>query len=242
MTASELNVFLYGSCVSRDTAEFMEGSWVRSGYIARQSLISAMNSKVPMPRPSGLTSKFQNSMVEGDFASSLPSTLRHASESIDRLVIDLVDERLGVYPYPENRYLTFSNELHQSGLMNNMKGRQAFVPFGDDLHFELWSSAAQSFTDLLVEASLLAKSRVIVAPFVDHTLEGESVTQTRDLSAKVWNERYIRYYDLLEELGFNLVSIPEESVLSTETHKWGSAQYHYVDSAYKVLASKIELD
>lgn len=242
MNESELNVFLYGSCVSRDTAEFKGEPWTRSGYVARQSLISAMNSELPMPKPSGLSSKFQNSMLEGDFSSSLSRSLRQVAESVDRVVIDLVDERLGVYPYPDNGFLTFSNELQQSGLMNHMKGRQAFVPFGDDLHFGLWSSAAKKFVDLLVDVSLLTKSRVIVAPFVDHTLEGGTVAQTRNLSAKVWNQRYARYYDLLEKLGFQLVPIPEESTMSTVAHKWGAAQYHYVDSAFKALASKIELD
>lgn len=237
-----MNVFLYGSCVSRDTAEFRGSSWERSGYIARQSLISSMTPGMHIPRGSGLSSKFQNAMVEGDLSSSLPRLLRSIDKPLDRLVIDLVDERLGVYPYPDGSYLTFSNELHQSGLMNQMKGRKAFLPFGSDLHFELWTEALDKFTDLLNEQSLFGKTRVIKAPFVDVTNEGSAVPQTRNLSADAWNDLYARYYELLSAKGFKVVEIPRDSLLSTDSHKWGSAQYHYVDSAYETLASMIELD
>lgn len=237
-----MNVFLYGSCVSRDTAEFRGSSWERAGYVARQSLISAMTPGMTMPRGSGLSSKFQNAMVEGDFSSSLPKLLRSSDKPLDRLVIDLVDERLGVYPYPENKFLTFSNELNQSGLMNQMKGRKAFLPFGSDIHFKLWSEAVDKFTELLREQFLLDKTRVIKAPFVDITNEGGTVPQTRNLNANAWNDLYARYYDLISSKGFRIVEIPRESLLSTDSHKWGSAQYHYVDSAYETLASMIELD
>ena len=237
-----MNVFLYGSCVSRDTAEFRGSSWERSGYVARQSLISAMTSGMVMPRGSGLSSKFQNAMVEGDFSSSLPKVLGSLGQPLDRLVIDLVDERLGVYPYPENKYLTFSNELHQSGLMNHMKGRKPFLSFGSDLHFELWTESLDKFTELLMEQSLFGKTRVVKAPFVDVTNEGSPVPQTRNLSADVWNDLYARYYELMSAKGFRIVEIPRESLLSTDSHKWGSAQYHYVDSAYETLASMIEID
>ncbi len=237
-----MNVFLYGSCVSRDTAEFRGSSWERAGYVARQSLISAMNSGMVMPRGTGLSSKFQNAMVDGDFSSSLPTLLRSVDKPLDRLVIDLVDERLGVYPYPENKYLTFSNELHQSGLMNQMKGRKAFLSFGSDQHFELWTEALDKFTELLRVLSLVDKTRVVKAPFVDFTNEGSGVPQTRNLSAGAWNDLYARYYELLQAKGFRIVEIPRESLVSTDSHKWGSAQYHYVDSAYEALASRIELE
>lgn len=240
MSDSVLNVFLYGSCVSRDTAEFRGSSWNRLGYVARQSLISAMSTPIAMPSESGLSSKFQNAMVRGDFSSSLLPDIAPVADKIDRMVIDLVDERLGVYPYPGNKFLTYSNELHHSALMQKMKGREAFLAFGSEQHFDLWSTSALKFKEALEESQLLHKSRVIVAPFVDRTLEGGQVALTRNLDAGEWNSQYLRYYNLLDQIGFELVELPAEYVVSTVKHKWGSAQYHYIDAAYDALAGLIE--
>ena len=125
-------------------------------------------------------------------------------------------------------------------LMQKMKGREAFLAFGSEQHFDLWSSSALKFKEALEESQLLHKSRVIVAPFVDRTLEGGKVALTRNLDAGEWNSHYLRYYNLLDQIGFELVEIPTEYVVSTVKHKWGSAQYHYIDAAYDALASLIE--
>ncbi|MDQ0095936.1 DUF6270 domain-containing protein [Paeniglutamicibacter psychrophenolicus] len=240
MTPNPLKVFLAGSCVSRDTAELRSEFWQRTEYIARQSLISAANLPVPLPEVSGLSSPFQNRAVEGDFASTLFPSLEISGKEADRIVIDLVDERLGVYPYADGGYLTFSNELNKSKLMLKIKGRGRFIEFGTDHHFELWVDALGKLITLLREQDLLSKTRVIRAPFVDSTKEGTSVQLTRGLTHAYWNQRYERYYSQIAAYGIRLVEIPELSLFSSEAHRWGPAQYHYVNSAYEAIADQIE--
>lgn len=240
MNRKPLTVFLAGSCVSRDTAEFRVGQWERTHFIARQSLISAAGPAVEMPDAPDLSSPFQMNAVNGDFRSSLFAAVKNYGKDADRIIIDLVDERLGVYPYENGGYLTFSRELDHSKLMHKMTGRGPFIEFGTDEHFELWKTAANRFLAELDSIDARHKARVVEAPFVDVTDAGEPVALTRGKPAVVWNALYRRYYDHLSNSGLTLVQVPASAQLSTVLHRWGSAQFHYVDSAYESLADQIE--
>src|SRR5690625_4557605 len=111
-------MLLYGSCVSRDMFEFLPEQFTLVEYVARQSMISTISPPVPLPREPALKSDFQRRMVRGDFASALGSSLHDRATEIDILVLDLIDERLGVIPVSGCRYLTRSQELLDSGLLD----------------------------------------------------------------------------------------------------------------------------
>lgn len=240
MSVTKLKVFIYGSCVSRDTAELRKGQWDLLEYVARQSLISAANAPIPLPSEIPLPSPFQRSMVENDFGSTLFPALRLNGAEADRVVIDLVDERLGVYPYDNGGYLTFSTEMNQSAVMKKVLGRGKFLDFGTEGHFEVWAEALDKLVALLDDLGLVDKVRVIKSLFVDLSDDGSAVMLTRGIDASEWNRRYARYYALIQDKGLRVVDLPTESLTSSRFHRWGPAQYHYVDSAYESLAGQIE--
>ena len=85
MTGLTPGVFIYGSCVSRDSYERLDSAmFPLVSYVARQSLISSFSRPatfVSMPEFTGLTSKFQIKMLGGDLESSLPRSLRSIAKA-----------------------------------------------------------------------------------------------------------------------------------------------------------------
>src|SRR5699024_11175643 len=92
-----IGTMIYGSCVTRDTFEFLGDDFLLKSYVARQSVISAgtqTSDTLPMLDP--IASAFQKRMVEGDLKGNLYETLDTQASQADLLVIDLIDERGGV--------------------------------------------------------------------------------------------------------------------------------------------------
>lgn len=138
----QLQLDIWGSCVSRDTVEEMPDAEPQE-YVARQSAIVALcpaaDIDVPVER---LESDFQRRMLDGD---------RHANAG-DRLggstaaavLIDLVDERRGVWKFPDGSFLTNSVEAYHTGIDKWGRERNGrLIEFGSDEHFGLWKEGFQ---------------------------------------------------------------------------------------------------
>lgn len=236
MSPSTTNLLVYGSCVSRDVVPFLGEGWTLLRYVARQSLVSAMSAPVAPPAQPALDSAFQRRMVTEDLTSAAPGLLRAHAEEIDVLVLDLVDERLGVMALPDGGYVTRSQELLASGLLEHLGGRE--VVFGTDEHFELWRDAADRFVGLLEETSLAARTVVVEGTFAARTDGGGSANRWRDEPAEVWNARYERYHAVLRGAGLRTYTVGADAVAST-AHRWGPAAYHYADGAYVAMARAV---
>ncbi|MBU8578234.1 DUF6270 domain-containing protein [Brevibacterium luteolum] len=135
----QLQVAVFGSCVSRDTCEYLPSAEVVS-YVARQSAIVHLN-------PAGarrwsdeaFDSAFQAKMFNGDMEAD--AVARLLAVEPDVLLIDLIDERRGVWVFPDGTYLTNSVEAFRTGVdawAPREGGR--LIPFGSDEHFRLWSA------------------------------------------------------------------------------------------------------
>lgn len=128
---------VWGSCVSRDTLEYMP-EFAVGAYVARQSAIVALSSASKLPVPlDTLESNFQRRMLVGDMKSDAGARIEE-----DRAVcvlVDLVDERRGVWQFPDSTYLTNSVEAFRTGV--DVWGPEMgarLIEFGTDEHFELW--------------------------------------------------------------------------------------------------------
>lgn len=168
---------IWGSCVSRDTLEFMPD--VRVGtYIARQSAIVALAPAVDLPVPlEDLESDFQRRMLAGDMVSDAADRLSQAHGSC--LLVDLVDERHGVWRFPEGTFLTNSVEAYKTGVDQwapRMGAR--LVEFGTDEHFDLWR---QGFA--VVARQVVALRRPIVLLDIAWAEVFEGQTPPRGLMA-----------------------------------------------------------
>ena len=106
-----MKIAIFGSCVSRDTAEFMPEAEVVA-YVARHSVTS-------LESPHGtngidlsdLTSAFQKRMVTSDLKGTGLERIVKNAKDLDVVLLDLVDERRGFWKFPDGTTMTNSLEI-----------------------------------------------------------------------------------------------------------------------------------
>lgn len=149
---------IWGSCVSRDTLGFMPEFQVGT-YVARQSAIVGLAPATDVPTPlHALESEFQRRMLSGDMAADAGERLEAGNAVC--VLIDLVDERRGVWCFPDGTYLTNSIEAFRVGINEwgpEMGAR--LIEFGTDEHFQLWR---QGFTLLARRLMRIGKPIILL--------------------------------------------------------------------------------
>ena len=229
-----LKVSVYGSCVARDVVRVAEEYLELERYYARSSWISATTKPVDLPKQkSKLDSAFQQRMVEYDLQSRALSGVK--GSECQTIMLDLVDERLGVYPTNSGGYVTWLNELNHSGWLPVIPHGK-LIEFGSDAHFELFAGAVPRVAEALADKHAV----LLKFDFAAKTLGGEDVPETNGRPAKWWNEAYSRYYDAVSAAGIEIMEVPAELCLSTKEHRWGIAQYHYQDDFYFWVAENLK--
>lgn len=150
-----MKVAIFGSCVSRDTCEYMPESEVLT-YVARHSVTS-------LDRPHGpehvdlteLTSPFQRRMVTGDLKGNGLSRITKNADKFDLVLIDLVDERLGYWLFADGTTMTNSMEVASCGAAREARRAGArLIEFGTDEHFERWRAGFSTLMNGLKESGL----------------------------------------------------------------------------------------
>lgn len=154
-----MKVAIFGSCVSRDSVEFMPEAEVVT-YVARHSVTS-------LESPHGaegmdlseLTSAFQERMVTNDLHGSGLERIVHTASDLDVVLLDLVDERRGFWEFPDGTTMTNSIEVESCGAACQARRNDArLVEFGTDEHFNQWKSGFLQLVDGLREAGLREKT------------------------------------------------------------------------------------
>lgn len=133
----QLTVGIFGSCVSRDLCEHMPELDVAC-YVARQSSIVRLGPYGAKRAPvAGIDSKFQARVYAGDHVADCTDRLTAAQP--DFVLVDVIDERRGVWCFPDGTYLTNSIEAYRTGVDKWGPAAGArLIEFGDDEHFDLW--------------------------------------------------------------------------------------------------------
>jgi len=236
-------VFIYGSCVSRDTFGFLDADHELSGYVARQSAISvgapAAGVDEQLPR---LESAFQDRMVRGDIAGNVLTTLERAAQRTDILLLDLVDERGGVVAVGGG-FVSRLAEFWRAGGRDVARGCR-HIPFGADDHFSLWAPAISRILERVTELGLRDRMAVLATPWADRLDDGSLLEVPGWMTPPaVANAQYVRYFDHLERReGVRLLRLPAELARSSRHHRWGPSPFHYSDEAYEWLAERIRHD
>lgn len=234
--------FIYGSCVSRDTFEFLiPGGYELLGYIARQSLISAATppSSVPLPEVE-VSSAFQQRMLIGDWESNLLPTLTAYAEWTDLLLWDLCDERLGIRRW-EAGTVTRSVDSISVGLDEELAQTTQLIRLGDPMHLASYTEALRVFHDLLSQVGLLDRTVLVAPPWASMTQDGAPTPPSYGLPPDEANAFFKRYEAAAREiLGVPVVSIPAETARADSDHRWGIAPFHYSKDVYRTLAGDIE--
>ena len=154
-----MNISIFGSCVSRDTCEFLPHANVVT-YVARQSVTSlATHHGEAGIDLSALESSFQRRMVLSDLLGSGVERIVANEEPIDLVLLDLVDERRGHWLFPDGTTMTNSLEAESCGAAAAGKTQGArLVEFGTDEHFAAWRHGFELLIEGLRKAALLDRS------------------------------------------------------------------------------------
>lgn len=234
------NIFIYGSCVSRDAFKLFDNKFTLLSYVARQSMISAFSPPVMASTSISLESKFQKRMVEGDLKSNLQPEITKHRNNITLLVVDLTDERLGVDKLTSTMYATHSVELVKSRWLSSLKTKPRLMEIGTISHWNAWKRSAEKFVDFLESVNLKDKTLVFYTPWAETSLEGDMVPSYRRHTASRMSTELAKCAAYLEALGLEVAYMPFELAVTTSEHEWGIAPYHYSPAAYVWIKDSIE--
>lgn len=240
------SVFLFGSALLTDSVSNIrlnDVSVLRS--VSRQSLISSMS--IPWPfDPKYLSDEsikpWQRRMLHDDFQSSLPTQVHELSLETDLILMDLVDERFGVYRDPSGKTMTDSVILRSLDCFPSLIDGFSKIQFGSDLHFELWTKSVDDFSKFLSSLGLKGKTLVLKNHWATSTIEGKLIDSgVIKGDPKRMNSLYERYFGYLKnEAKFNLIEIPRELCRADLNHKWGKSFVNYDNQVYDFVASRIK--
>ena len=238
-----IRTFIYGSCVSRDTFEFLrQHGFELSAYVARQSLLSAYSrvDEERLPRFE-TSSSFQRRMIEGDWTSSLPRALARLRGRVDLVLWDLCDERLGVRRLASGHYVTRSVDTIATGLDAQLHEQGAeLVTFGSPQHRRHFTARLRRFRQRLDELELLDRTLVLAPAWASRCGDGTPTPSSFGLSAKDANPLFADYHQEVEEIvGTPILRVGEDLVEAAAHHRWGKAPFHYSDDVYIRLADEI---
>lgn len=230
------DMLVHGSCVSRDTKAHFPDGWEVPVYVARQSMISSASGPAPVEGESRLESAFQNRMIQWDIQGNGFDLILEALPSADLLLIDLVDERRGIWEVEPGKFVTNSFEMQQSGLMTQQLSPPRFIPFGDDEHFELWAPAADRFVSAIRQTST---PTFVFAPKWALTSNSGKQLQVLQRPVQEFNDLYIHYHDHLAALGLPMVLPPDDLVVADDNHVWGLEAFHFVKPFYHHMRDRV---
>ena len=146
---------IFGSCVSRDTAEFMTEVEVVA-YVARHSVTSLQSPHgTDGVDLSALTSAFQRRMVTSDLKGTGAHRIIEKTDELDLVLIDLVDERRGFWRFPDGTTMTNSLEVESCGAAREARRSGArLIEFGTDEHYVAWKAGFERLIGELKQAGL----------------------------------------------------------------------------------------
>ena len=237
-----VRVLVVGSCVSRDTFEFLRPEYFAlHGYVARQSLVSAFGrGGAPHFDLSGLTSAFQRRMLEGDARSSLPGVVADLADEVDLVLWDLVDERLGLLDHDDGMVTTDSVELRQARHDGLAPDGPSGPAFGSPEHLTRFKGVLPQWRELLTRTGLLSRTVLVAPPWAEVTQTGEAALSSFGLEAASANERSQEYLSAaVDVLGIPVLGQELTEVRSDTGHQWGPAPFHYDDATYLALSGDV---
>lgn len=234
--------FIYGSCVSRDTFEFLiPQGYELLNYVARQSLLSASAPPTSATIPHvDITSAFQRRMLVGDWESNMLPTLAKYAEWTDLLLWDLCDERLGVRRWSGGT-VTRSVDAISSGLDTHLDQTSEVLALGTFEHLTSFTEGLQRFRETLQHVGLLDRTLLVAPPWAIRTEDGTRSPASFGMHAETANRLFTRYEEAVHDvLGIPVVTLPTEATKADVQHRWGLSPFHYSEDVYQTLAKGIE--
>lgn len=228
---------IFGSCVTRDALEYADPElFERSVYIARQSMISiGRPASDPALAAVRLASPFQHRLFHGDLAGDALTRIRHTLSTSDApvcLVLDLVDERGGIFAHPDGAVITRSIDGVDNEIYSLLGEKWTFHAFGSMQHWTMYAQASQDLRTALEEAGVWKRTVVLRVKWAAEDTTGAPTSGSFGFTAQVANEILDGYYELLDMHGWKLIT-PGVEPIADPDHKWGAAPFHYTEAYYR---------
>lgn len=230
------DIFIYGSYTTRDSVDFWPDDMSLTGYVARQSLVSAVSGgDIRGFNLRGIKSTFQKRMIKQDLNGDAIEKVTSALDSGSYVIWDLTDERMGFVELEDERVCTAVAITHNE--LTRSVDVVSRTNFTDPEFLQKWMNSAKTFGDVLGEK----KRRVIVnhTPWARRFNDGQ-VVKDSDVPTSIYNRILERMTNYLSELGFSVVKLSPEEVKASPNHKWGSAPFHYDDQTYVKMVNRLE--
>ncbi|WRS31204.1 DUF6270 domain-containing protein [Actinomycetaceae bacterium MB13-C1-2] len=235
---------IYGSCVSRDMVEAVKPKGIKLlNYAARQSWCSVgNNADQPHLAAQELPSAFETRNYQGDLRGDalhriISTARRHPTMT---LLMDLTDERGGFFRCTDGGVITNTYDSPAADIIRSAPGSWQPIPFGSLEHFLSFADAAQVLKDGLTKADLFGRTLLIQNLWAERTAKGEPTGVSFGLSASEANIQYAEYFELLREMGWQVVSPASNTPVADPQHRWGEAPFHYTDEYYHTLWQTLE--
>lgn len=229
-------VFVYGSCVARDSFEYFPNSYRVSQYVARHSLLADdTDASYKLPADLKLANVFQTRMLRADWGAGALNLLRRQASHFHLILWDIFDERHGVHWFSSGEVVTRSIDLVSSETAMSLIEPGTHVPFGADEHFEGWAEKATDLVQSFKEQGALERVRLLNAPWAEVNTEGHPTPVSMGVTATEANQKSQRYYAHLAALGVPTLEVPAELAIADPNHQWGEAPFHYVPAVYEYV-------
>ncbi|TFH57406.1 DUF6270 domain-containing protein [Glutamicibacter arilaitensis] len=231
-------IFLYGGCVIRDAYELVREDIGLSGYIARQSLISAMYPPTTVLPSAELPSAFQARMANGDIQSNLYPTMRRKRDETDLYVMDFHVERLGVQKLPDGSFVTRSSELMKSKVLESIPNLGPVVRIGSKNHTIAFRNSVNKLARRLEMLEIKDKVLIINAPWAEVDDKGEPFGAYRGKPVCELSGHIEALTQMFADNGVKVATMPKEVAVADAEHKWMRAPFHYGAPAMQWVAAQ----
>ncbi|MDD2123137.1 DUF6270 domain-containing protein [Pseudomonas monteilii] len=239
------NLIIYGSCVSRDIFNLEESrDFNLLEYYARSSMASLCSEAYENSEAlEKIPSAFRRRMVAYDFSKEILSD-KNQFDNADVILIDLIDERFDLIVLPSGQTITHSNELTESGILEDpsVEGFKVITQ-GSMERRRLWLEGMQKFFALLKQRNKL--DRVLINKvFWSSAFEKPSTSPFPVASTFIEkaNAELAWMYEVLshELAAHQFLEFSTSQLTADEFHRWGVSPFHYSEGYYQEALSQIK--
>jgi hypothetical protein len=235
---SESQIFIIGSCVTRDAFALIPNGYRLADYVCRTSFGSAFADRpfllqlVEIDPDREMVSQFQRSMVEIDLSKGLGDKLSGLS-SDTIVVVDLIDERFQLLEF-KGTIATHSVEMQRPKPTIRFPDIRV-IKANSDEHFDFWKAGIEVFGKLIDRLGL----RIVL---------NKVFWSERDTEGGMFNKANVdqnnaylsKMYDHFEtHLSCETIRYGTPFV-SDHLHKWGLSPFHYRTEVYQEFLGALD--
>ena len=229
-----MKVSIFGSCVSRDSLDFTPDLFEINCYFARSSFASLSSKPYQgsMDFLDLMESDFQKKMVKHDLAKDV--FLENTFSDSDVILIDLIDERFDLIQFACGSNCTLSLEL--SHVIKSINDYKVFR--SNSLNYlGLFEKGFKKFIKSIEVP--LSRIRIIETYWAEADDKNERIDTK--LSKKNNLKLFLLYSIVKKYLpDTSFIKVPSQYLITSNTHKWGAAPFHYIDEFYYYILDEIK--